>query len=398
MKVHSKSQYSLEESFSASFAKFVEAIVLLDFSGNIQFWNDGAEILFQLDSDYVIGENFGKLISETKAGKVEFEWILKEVEEHGFLRGHETTCTGFNGDPLLIELTANELVDQNGDLVGIALILRDITLGKQRESRMNRRFELLNRQVAERTGELTDKLEELHQVNDELQKLDQTRSEFVSVVSHQIRAPLTNMGGAVQRMQAGCTTKNATCIRMMTIIEEQVSRLDRLVQDVLTATTLEIEGLSFQLEPIGVMSVIQQAADQFRAGNNSRQIQVLDKPGLPTVFADRDRTIEILVNLIDNAHKYSHKRQPLEIDTRADQNEVTLSVKDSGPGFPSEDIDHVFDKFYRSDSSDAQPAYGYGLGLYVCKKLVEAQGGRIWAENTSKGGAVVSFTIPVWQG
>ena len=398
MKVHTKSRNSLEEYFSDSFAKFIEAIVLVDLSGIIQIWNDGAELMFQQTSEEVLGEYFYKLISDTKAGKVEFEWILKEIEEHGFLRGHETTCIGINGDPLLIEMTANELVDPNGNLVGIALILRDITLGKQRETRMNQRFELLNMQVTERTGELTVKLEELRRVNEELQNLDQTRSEFVSVISHQIRAPLTNMGGAVQRMQADCTSITPSCIRMMTIIEEQVNRLDRLVKDVLTATTLELDGLSFQLEPIGVMPAVKQAVEQFRAGNNSRPLQAPDKPGLPLVYADKDRIVEILINLVDNADKYSAPGQSIVVDVRADQTEVTLAVKDSGAGFPTEDIDHVFDKYYRSDSSDAQTAYGYGLGLYVCKKMVEAQGGRIWAENNRKGGAVVSFTIPVWQG
>lgn len=397
-KVDNGSRNSVEESFSASFAKFVEAIVLLDLSGKIRFWNDGAELLFHQASEEVIGEYFYKLISSTKAGKVEIEWVLNEIKDHRFLRGYETTCIDFNGDPLLIELTANELVDQNGDLIGIALILRDITLIKQRETRMNQRFELLNTQVAERTGELTAKLEELSQVNEELQKLDQTRSEFVSVVSHQIRAPLTNMGGAVQRMQADCNSKTPTCIRMMTIIDEQVNRLDRLVQDVLTATTLEEDSLSFQLEPVGVISAVKHAVDQFRAGNGARSLQAPDKPGLPMVYADRDRIIEIIINLIDNADKYSVPGQPIVIDVRADQTEVTLAVKDSGPGFLTDNLDLIFEKFYRSDSSDAQTAYGYGLGLYVCKKLVEAQGGRIWAENNRKGGAVVSFTIPVWQG
>src|SRR5574341_1081676 len=84
-------------------------------------------------------------------------------------------------------------------------------------------------------------------------------------------------------------------------------------------------------------------------------------------------------------------------EARADQSDVTISVRDSGPGLPVESFERVFDKFHRADSTDAQTAYGYGLGLYVCRRLVEAQLGRIWAENHPAGGAVFSFTLPVWQ-
>jgi K+-sensing histidine kinase KdpD len=83
---------------------------------------------------------------------------------------------------------------------------------------------------------------------------------------------------------------------------------------------------------------------------------------------------------------------------RADQTEVTVSVRDYGPGLRPSDLERVFDKFYRVDSSDSQPAYGYGLGLYVCQRLVTAQNGRIWAENHPDGGAVFAFTLPIWQG
>ena len=119
------------------------------------------------------------------------------------------------------------------------------------------------------------------------------------------------------------------------------------------------------------------------------------RPGLPLVFADRDRVAEVLSNLIDNADKYSPREREIMIDVQADQTAVTVAVHDHGRGLPPADVDRVFDKFYRADGSDAQVAYGYGLGLYVCRRLIEAQGGRIWAENAPHGGAVFSFTLPV---
>jgi signal transduction histidine kinase len=221
------------------------------------------------------------------------------------------------------------------------------------------------------------------------------RAEFVSVVSHQIRAPLTNMRGAVERMGNDCHVINATCSRMFVILEQQARRLDRLVQDVLNAARIESGQLALEPEPMSVLPVIQQIVDQVRARATGRSYQVSNKPGLPLVFADRDRVAEVLANLLDNADKYSPPGCEAIIDVRADQDQVTISVRDFGVGVPEQDLDRVFDKFYRADSSDSQPAYGYGLGLYVCRRLIEAQGGHIWAENAAGGGAVFSFTLPV---
>ena len=112
-------------------------------------------------------------------------------------------------------------------------------------------------------------------------------------------------------------------------------------------------------------------------------------------MADRDRVVEILTNLLDNADKYSPPDQEITVDVTADTAEITLSVHDHGRGLLNVDAEKLFSKFYRADSSDSQAAYGYGLGLYVCRRLVQAQGGRIWAEPALDGGAVFAFTLPV---
>jgi K+-sensing histidine kinase KdpD len=297
-----------------------------------------------------------------------------------------------------VELTATLLPTDQGQPAGISIILRDITDRRRREEEIRRLNASLNEQVAARTRELAAKVEELALANAALQELDQTRSEFVSLVSHQIKAPLTNMNGAIQRMQIDCRTINPTCNRMFGIFEQQVDRLDRLVQDVLNASRLEAGEMSLQPEPISVLPVVQQVVEQTLARTTDRPIQLPVKPGLPLVYADRDRIAEVLANLLDNADKFSPPGAEIVLRVGADQTEVTISVRDCGPGLPLGDLERVFDKFHRTDSSDSQAAYGFGLGLYVCRRLVTAQGGRIWAENHPDGGAVFSFTLPVWQG
>lgn len=374
-----------------------DAILSVDAHGQIKSWNRGADLLFGYSSAEVRGQLFATLLDSETTAEVEYQWLVEAVHREGYIRGHETVCRDASGEVVYVELTATQLTDDLGNLVGMSLVLRDITNRRRREEEIRRLNESLNYQVAERTEELAVKVEELGRANNELQKLDQMRAEFVSLVTHQIRAPLTNMSGAVQRIKTGCGSINPTCTRMFAILDQQTARLDRLVQDVMNTTRLEAGELVIQPEPVSVVPVVQQVIEQIRARTADRPIQLLDKPGLPLAYADRDRLAEVLTNLLDNADKYSPPGREVVVDVRANQDEITITVQDSGPGLPLEALERVFDKFYRTDSSDSQVAYGYGLGLYVCARLVEAQGGRVWAENHPKGGAIFSFSLPVWK-
>lgn len=374
-----------------------DAILGLDSDGYIESWNRGAELLFDYSISEIRGQPFSFLIHGGEASEVELQWLEEKVKEEGFVRGHETVCRDRGGRAIQVEMTATRLTDDQGKPLGMSVILRDITNRKLREEEIRRLNASLNQQVAERTQELAQKVDELARANAELKKLDQMRSEFVSLVSHQIRAPLTNMSGAVQHIQADCQVINPTCTRMLDILNQQTARLERLVQDVLNTARLESGELSVHPEPLSIFPVIQQVVDQTRARIADRHILISEKPGMPLVFADRDRVAEVLANLLDNADKYTPRGNKVYIDIHANQTEVIVSVADEGPGIPEKDLERVFDKFYRTDSSDSQIAYGYGIGLYVCRKLVEAQGGRIWVENLFAGGARFSFSLPVWD-
>lgn len=374
-----------------------DAILGVDSQGRIESWNLGAEVLLGYQEDDVLNQPFINLFGDRPAVSIELEWLHEYLQKNRFIHGHETTCLRVDGRSIAVELTATLLQDDIGNTLGMSVILRDITHRKKRLQEIQRLNTSLNEQVAERTGELAQKVKALAQVNEELQLLDQTRTEFVSLVSHQIRAPLTNMSGAVQSMQTSCHQINPTCIRMFAIFQRQITRLDRLVHDVLQATRLESGELVLQPEPISVLPVIQQVVEQTRVRAMGRSFHLPTKPGLPLIYADRDCVTEVMINLLDNADKYSPPQKDIVVEVRANETEITIVVQDDGPGLHTKDLDRIFDKFYRTDGSDAQAAYGYGLGLYICRRLIEAQNGRIWAENHPDGGAVFSFTLPVWQ-
>ena len=397
-KEQAEAQARTNERWLASItAASADAILSLDPQGHIESWNRGAELLLGYPAAEMRGRPLATVFGQSETAAVEAHWLNDAVRRDGFIRGHETTARRADGCQLIVELTATHITDDQGHTLGTSLILRDITRRKEREEEIGRLNASLNQQVAARTRELAAKVEELAQANADLQRLDQTRAELVSLVSHQIRAPLTNVRGAVERMQMDCPAITPTCQRMFAITEQQVARLDRLVQDVLNATRIEAGELVLHSEPLSVLPVVRQAVEQIQTRLSGRTIHVPDMPGLPLVYADRDRVAEVLANLLDNADKYSPPGKDIYLAVRADEEVVTVSVRDCGPGIAPEALAHVFDKFYRADSSDAQMAYGYGLGLYVCRRLVEAQNGRIWAENHPDGGAIFSVSLPAWQ-
>jgi len=372
-----------------------DAIFSLDTQGRIETWNRGGEMIFGYRREEIVDQPFTRLLGTGEAAEAEFRWLMAEMRQSGQVRAYETTCHDSTGRLVWASLTAIRMETPDKLPANVSVILRDITERKRREEEVQKLNVNLGEQVAERTRELAEKVEALARANAELHKLDQMRMEFVSIVSHQIRAPLTNMQGAVERMESDCAAVNLTCKRMFDVLSQQTNRLDRLVSDVLSATRIDAGEIVLHPEPISILPVAQQIVNQVRARASDRPIHLPTKPGLPFVFADRERVAEVISNLLDNADKYSPPGKPVEIDLRADETGVILCIRDRGKGLPAADLDRIFEKFYRVNGGDDQTAYGYGLGLYVCRKLIEAQGGRIWAENHPDEGTIFSMMLPI---
>jgi PAS domain S-box-containing protein len=373
-----------------------DAIIGLTPDGIIESWNRGAEQLLGYYKNEIVELPFSSLIGEKESSHVEWDWLSDTVQKSGFIRGYETNFRRANDDLVTVELTATHMTDEQGVPTGYSMILRDITERKNREAEIHQLNTQLNDLVQARTQELDEKVDELAIANEQLKKLDETRSEFVSLVSHQIRAPLTNIRGAVEKMQLDRLEISDDSFRLLSIIDQQAERLNRLVRDVLNANQIETGQLILQKEPLSILPLIEQSVEQLHS-RSQKQINIPVKPGLPMVFSDFDRVMEVMMNLLDNAAKYSPPESEIHIDAHANQSEITVSIRDYGEGITAQELPKIFKKFYRSDSSDSQKVYGYGLGLYICRRLVEAMGGKIWAENHPSGGAIFSFTLPIWQ-
>ena len=253
----------------------------------------------------------------------------------------------------------------------------------------------LQQRVEERTQELKQKADALETANLELQKLDQIKSEFVSLVSHEFRAPLTNMQGALELMGDNCVTVNSTCNRMLGIVNAEVNRLGRLVEDVLNVSRIEVGELKLICEEVNAATLVNQVLEEFTARKVRRKLHYLSESSQSILWADPDRLHQVIANLIDNAVKYSPENSEVTVSMELQGEEGVLSVSDHGPGIPVEEQSHLFKKFSRFDSKDDKETYGYGLGLYLSRRLIEAMNGRIWVESRLGHGATFRFALPL---
>jgi len=253
----------------------------------------------------------------------------------------------------------------------------------------------LQGRVEERTRELQAKAEALTAANERLQELDRLKSEFVSLVSHELRAPLTNVRGAFELMVDDCPSLNATCDQMVRVVAEQIGRLGRLVDDVLNVSRIESSGLSLTFAVVDIVQIAKRAVNDVAARQTCHAFRWQDGAAHPRAWADGDRLYEVVANLVDNAAKYSPPCSEVVLQVNTEGQEAVISVSDSGPGIPPEEHDHIFDKFHRLDTGDAKETYGYGLGLYLCRRLLEAMDGRIWVESEPGCGTTFRFALPL---
>lgn len=227
-----------------------------------------------------------------------------------------------------------------------------------------------------------------------LQATEKLQTALLNAVSHDLRTPLVSITGALSTLQDEQVQLDERARR--TLVEnasDEAARLNRLVGNLLDMTRLESGAYRLKREPCEVQDVIGAALDQLSDRLAERIVQINVDHNLPLVALDFVPMTQVLVNLIDNALKYAPPNQPIEIHARLAETRLQISVADYGPGLPPQDLAKVFDKFYRAQRPDN--VSGSGLGLSICKGIVEAHGGTIRAENRPGGGAVFEIELPL---
>jgi PAS domain S-box-containing protein len=344
-----------------------DVIVCTDLEDKILTWNRGAQIIFGYGKDEVIGQSLSILVPPERIH--ELEEMRAKVQFSGPLRDIEVQSRRKDGVLLHLSLSISPIKDSDNQVIGFLRVAKDISDKKRFERR--------------------------------LKELDRMKSDFVSNVSHELRTPLTAIKGSVDNMLDGITGPlSEKQIRYLERIKANSDRLARLITDLLDLSKIEAGKIELYPQRFLADRLAKEVAEVLRAVAAEKLIAVdVISPADPVqIWADRDKVVQILMNLISNAVKFTPRGGEVKIlidDSERDW--VKFSVTDTGPGIPAEEAAKIFDKFYQIARANDSTAKGTGLGLAITRALVEMHGGRVWIEPASKEGSVFSFTLPARQ-
>lgn len=230
-----------------------------------------------------------------------------------------------------------------------------------------------------------------------LEDMERLRAEFLAMVSHELRAPLTSIKGSVTTLlDSSAALHPAEEQQFHRIIDSQTDRMRELISDLLDVARIDSGSLPITPEPTDIILLVEESRNAFLGGRFSQRLQIDIAPNLPLVMGDRRRMLQLFNNLLSNAARHSEESSTIYISVEREKAHVAVSVVDEGRGVAAELLPQLFRKFTRVEGNDqVSKTEGTGLGLAICKGIVEAHGGRIWAESDGPGqGTRFTFTIP----
>jgi PAS domain S-box-containing protein len=235
------------------------------------------------------------------------------------------------------------------------------------------------------------------EIQEELREANHAKDEFLAMVTHELRTPLTTLTSGAQLLSRKNSLTADTLANILQDMQSEGERMRLIVENLLTLSRVELDRRPVDVEPMLLPLAVEKVTDSQNRMRPSRPVKLRFSPGTPPAAGSPVYTELVVRNLIDNAQKYGGDGDPVEVTVDATGSEIVVSVLDRGPGIQEdEELDMIFERFYRS-AKTARRVSGAGMGLAVCRRLVEAQGGRIWAERREGGGLAVSFSLPVYS-
>lgn len=255
--------------------------------------------------------------------------------------------------------------------------------------------------------EIADLSKSFNQMADQLQvaankqkETERLRRDLIAWVSHDLQTPLTSIRAILEALADGIVDDPATIQRYLRTAQKDVASLSLLIDDLFQLAQLDAGGLQLEVAANSITDLVSDTLESFSTVAARKEIELLGKvePGVDPVWMDAQRIGRVLNNLVGNAVQYTPSRGRVEVEVTRENNDILVRVKDTGEGIPPDDIQLIFDRFYRGEKSRNRATGGAGLGLAIARGIVEAHGGEIGLTSNPESGTCFSFTLPREQG
>ncbi|MCF2649086.1 cell wall metabolism sensor histidine kinase WalK [Niallia sp. Sow4_A1] len=335
---------------SSVLAYMTDGVIATDRKGRIILINEPAAKMLDVSRETVLSEPIINLLDLN--GKYTFEELLEERES--VILDYST-----HYEPYILRANFSVIQKETGFVNGLITVLHDIT---------------------------------------EQEKIDMERKEFVANVSHELRTPLTTMRSYVEALYDGAWKDEELAPKFLNVTQNETERMIRLVNDLLQLSKLDSRDYQLNKELVDFIVFYNRIIDRFEL-TKQQNVSFIRKLPKKAAFVeiDEDKLTQVLDNIISNAMKYSPEGGNITFSIKEQEQQIIVSVSDNGVGIPKENIDKIFDRFYRVDKARTRKLGGTGLGLAIAKEMVEAHGGRIWASSKEGKGTKISFTLPYIQ-
>ncbi|MFA7468627.1 MAG: ATP-binding protein [Desulfotomaculaceae bacterium] len=256
-------------------------------------------------------------------------------------------------------------------------------------------LEVIVSPIRDQSGALNGVVAVMHDIS-QIRKLEKIRTEFVDNVSHELKTPVTAIKGFTETLLDGAMYQQETCREFIEIIDNETARLSRLVHDLLDLSKIESKQMQIKTNPVDINEIVRDTVAKLRGQIDSSGLELkLSLPGKPVITkANSDMIDQVLINLIDNAMKYTHTAGKIEVEVAQDDQNAVIRVRDNGIGIPAMDLDRIFERFYRVDKTRSRAMGGTGLGLSIVKHIVDLHGGTVGVQSTPGVGSEFLFTLP----
>lgn len=354
-----------EEKYRELIDSSIDGIVSIDSQMKVMIWNHGAEKVFGYPTEEALGQPIMVFFPERLQKHIAREFIISKQPSTDNVTNRIVETTGLKKDCTEVPIEVSISTRKTEDNLMITMIIRDITARKEAE--------------------------------DKLKQIDQMKQEFLSNVSHELRTPLQSISGFTKLILTGKVPDPTVQQEFLGIIDRETRHLGNLINGLLDMSRLEAGHFQIYKKPTAINDIFSDSFEMFHSLAREKNIKLTENipAKLPEIDVDSERIRQVIINLLSNAIKFSDPASSVNVRVTLQDKELLFQVIDHGIGIKQESMGHLFERFYRSEGEKVRG--GTGLGLYISKQIIEAHGGRIWAESKLGEGSTFSFTLPLME-